>query len=292
MVSEEELPNNIPFGAGMVPWRMKREIKPKEVVTGISFLEAMTWQPRRITLTFDDDQTVRSVFLQQGKNFTGDGRWRDPWVPFRRKKDGSETTVKPELGRGLWRDAGSILSTLGNNALSPVPIINVSQIWEDIPYDIVPIEAVGMITNQAAILGVAHEMLRIPEALLLDEEKSVRFTKWIDITEEIYNVSRRIIAGEYSQEVARLVGESLLQDMHDAMFGRLQNQLIDAWDVDTYNAADQAFGSALFDALRGNLRRILEHTGVSVDNIKKQNAAEAKAMGYCVKRLKEGNVYE
>lgn len=289
MVSEREL-GNIPFGEGMVPWRLERSIVPKETVASVSYLEAMTWQPRRLTLAFDDDGMVRKIYLQQGKNFTGDGRWRDPWVPFRRMKDGGMTSIKPELGRRLWRDAGSVLSTLGNESLVPVPIMNVVGVWENIPNGIVPIEATGMITNQAAILGAAHEMLRIPEVLLEDEDKAGRFREWIALSEEIYGVTTRIIFNDYSAETARLVGETFLRDVHDVLFGASLNDLAAAASVDTFEAANRGFGGALFNALRDSLRGILEETGTSVENIKRQNAVEAKTLGYCVKRLKEGNM--
>ena len=289
MVSEREL-GNIPFGAGMVPWRLERSIVPKETVASVNYLEAMTWQPRRLTLTFDEDGMVRRIYLQQGKNFIGDGRWRDPWVPFRRMKDGGVTSIKPELGRGLWRDAGSILSTLGNESLVPVPIINVVGVWKDIPNGIVPIEATGMITSQAAILGAAHEMLRIPETLLEDTDKAGRFREWIALSEEIHGVTTRIIGGDYSPDIAGLVGEAFLRNVHDVLFGASLNDLIAAANVDEYEAANRSFGDALFNALRDSLRGILEETGTSVENIKRQNAVESKAMGYCVKRLKEGNM--
>lgn len=290
MISEEELPNNIPFGGGLVPWRQEKRIVPKEVAASISFLEALTWQPRRLTLVFDDDQKVHRIYMQQGRNFVGDGRWRDPWVPFRRKKDGGDASVKPELGRGLWRDAGSILSTLGSNSLAPVQIINVREIWYDIPNGVVPIEAVGLITNQASILGISRELLRIPEGLLEDEDKAGRFKTWIAIVEEINSVTARIIAGEYEREAARLVTETFLQDMREEIFGPSLERLIAASSVDSFDTADKAFGDAVLAALRGNMRRILEETGTSVQNIKQQNIVEGKAFGYCIKRLKEGNM--
>ena len=289
MVSEEELMNNIPFGEGLVPWRLEKNIKPKETVASISFMEALTWQPRRLTLVFDDDQRVRRVYMQQGLNFVGDGRWRDPWVPFRRKKDGSDASVKPEIGRALWRDAGSIVSTLGNNSLAPVPVANVHEVWNDIPNGIVPVEAVGLITNQASILGISRELLRIPEALLEDADRAGRFKTWIELVEEIYSVTVRIIASEYERETARFVGETFLQNMHDEVFGPSLERLVAANSVEAFDAADKAFGKALFAALRENMRRILEETGTSVQSIKRQNVVEGKAMGYCVKRLKEGN---
>ncbi|MBQ3268486.1 MAG: type I-E CRISPR-associated protein Cse1/CasA [Clostridia bacterium] len=292
MMSEREL-GNIPFGAGMVPWRLERSIVPKETVASVNYLEAMTWQPRRLTLTFDEDGMVRRIYLQQGKNFIGDGRWRDPWVPFRRMKDGGVTSIKPELGRGLWRDAGNIVAAMGNESLVPVPIINVIGVCDDISNDIIPIEAIGLITDKiavASILGIVHEEIRIPETLLEDTDKAGRFREWIALSEEIHGVTTRIIGGDYLPDIAGLVGEAFLRNVHDVLFGASLNDLIAAANVDEYEAANRSFGDALFNALRDSLRGILEETGTSVENIKRQNAVESKAMGYCVKRLKEGNM--
>ena len=268
MVASDELANNIPFGDGMVPWRRHVVVKPKEMVPTVSFLEALTWQPRRLTLIFDDDQKVRRVYLQAGRNFIGDGRWRDPWVPYRKKKDGTDATIKPVQGRQIWRDMGDILLARKNGSVEPVPIANVQEIWQDIPNGIVPVEALGLITNQASYIGLAHEMLRIPEALLQDGTKAGWFGKWIAITEEIYDSAARIISGIYTPETAKYVGESFLSQMREAIFGESLRQLIEADDADGMAAADICFGDALWASLRSSLNRILEKSGTSVQNIK------------------------
>lgn len=286
MVAEDELPNQIPFGEGLVPWRRTLRIRPKEKASTISFLEALTWQPRRVTMVFDEDRRVRRVFLQQGRNFVGDGRWCDPWVPFRKGKDGTDVSIKPEMGRQLWRDAGDILSARTNGSIEPVPIANAGEIWRSIPGGRLPVEAVGMITNQASILGIVHETLRIPEALLKDGVRSSVLSGWISLTEAIHGASFKIIAGECGKQTAQYVGEAFLTRMKEEIFGASLERLISAQTPEALSQARAAFGDALRDALLDSLRVILENSGCSVANLKRQNRIEGLAMGYCMKRLK------
>ena len=287
MVAADELANNIPFGEGCVPWRREMVIQPKESVPVISFLEALTWQPRRITLTFDEDHLVHRVYLQAGRNFVGDERWRDPWVPYQKRKDGSDGSIKPRPGRQLWRDAGNILLAKKNGSIEPVPIANAEYVWRDIPNGILPIEGIGLITDQASVLGLTHEVLRIPEVLVQDDLRVGWFGKWIEMAEEMYSVSTKIIATEYSQTVARFVGEHFLGQMRNEIFGASLERLIAVTDAEEMTEAQRAFGDALLRALRDSLRDKLENSGSSVTNMKRQNAAEGKTMGYCIRRLKE-----
>ena len=285
MVSCREL-GGIPFGEGMVPWRRELDIKPKEQVAFVSYLEALTWQPRRTTLVFDEDQRVRRIYMQQGRNFTGDGRWRDPWVPFRKKRDEEiYVSIKPELGRQLWRDAGNILSAQSKDSLAPVTVANAGKVWEDMPNQMLPVQAIGLITNQASFVDLTQEMLRIPEALLEDQTRVDRLRHWIAVAERIHGVTAKIIAGDYMQEISKLVGEGFLRDTRDAIFGELLDQLSEP--EPNFTEANRAYAMAIRQTLRDNLGKALKQSGTSVKNIKRQNVVEAKTMGYAIKLLKE-----
>lgn len=293
MAAAEELADQVPFGEGMVPWRTGAPVLPREAASTVSFLEAFTWQPRRLTLAFDDDGRVRRVYLQQGRNFTGDGRWRDPWAAYRRHRDGTLASLKPELGRQLWRDADKILAGPG---IAPVPIANAKKVWRSIPNGALSVEMTGVIASQASILGVAHETIHIPEALLEDEaspdggSRLDCFRAWFDITEEMYSVLMRTIAGDYDQKTAHLVGESFLRRMREAIFGTSLGQLVSqAGPVgeEDGKAIRAAFGESLWRALKESLRDVMENSGASVRNIRRQNEIEAKVLGYCARRLKE-----
>ena len=68
MLSESEI-RPLPYGIGLVPWRKGRMVLPKEKVADLSFLEGLTWMPRRITLKPEDDFSVCHVYCQAGLDF-------------------------------------------------------------------------------------------------------------------------------------------------------------------------------------------------------------------------------
>ena len=278
MVSEDEL-LNIPYGDGEVTWRRNEEIIPGQKATQMSLLKAFTWQPRRLTLHWDEDGWIRRVYLQNGLNFQGNGLWKDPHVLYRQTKDGGMVSIKPELGRELWRDAG-VLTNEGSNTRSTIPIQNLrGDIWPDRP-QILDIEMIGMITSNESILGRVDERLRLPAKLMDDENLALYFYTALERNEQMYRALDRAVkeqfchAGDRKKKslVAQQAGEVFLYEMHSLLFGDYLS-----WMQEDSGGCLMRFFDAMWKVLDGPvLRNVIEKTGDDIASIKRQNAVRGK----------------
>lgn len=277
MVSEEEL-DNIPFGTGEVAWTRNELIKPGEKVVNMSFLKALTWQPRRLTLLWDEDGMVRRVLLQNGLNFQGNALWQDPHALFRKTKDESWTTVKPELGRELWRDAGSLVSS-GSSSRTTVPIMNIDQVWDECP-SWLDVELIGLVTNQESVLGRVNERLRMPRELFEREELAAEFRNILDRTETMYRSFIKDVAWQFGHAsdkkkksvVAEQAGEIYLHNMHEVVFGRYLDDLLAG--IPALERVTR-FMDAMRKSLNEALTEAVDTTGNDVPTMKRQNAVRA-----------------
>lgn len=280
MVSDEEL-QNIPFGADDVPWRKTMEIMPRKQVEAMTYLRAYTWQPRRVTLKFDDDGRVSSCWMQPGLDFRGDGRWRDPHTAAFLKKDGTLGILKPEPGRQIWRNVGNLLAGMDSDSIRPVTFANRSAVWTNVQDGIVRIEAIGLQTNQAACVGWTQETLLLPEAFLQDAEKADAFRACVNIGEDIVGYLAATISKELGTRVSEQACTLFLQFMHDALFDSTMVQIMNwesNWKCD--------FVQSVENAVHETLKRVVYRSGASVEILKRQGTVAAKLMYFTNEKLK------
>lgn len=285
-VSECEV-GNLPYGRGEVAWRIKDKIEPKKLYAEISLLRGLTWQPRRITLTFEEGGIVRSVYLQAGLNYIGDALWRDPNLPHRQTKEETWATIKPSADRALWREAGT-LAGYGKKGRTALTIENIRDVWADVPR-ILDIELIGIVTNQAAFISWSQERLAMPVILLKNEDIADEFRETLRITEEMYSVLSGVVrrtmsrSGRKIQEyqVAEQAGEIFLQVMRSFIFGEYMLLL----EHDT-NQRMTTVWDAVMEALIQALRQVVEHSGNDIATLRKQNEISAVVMGSYYKKRK------
>lgn len=279
MVSSGEIAR-IPFGAGEAAWRLKEAIIPGTKVAEMSLIRALTWQPRRMTLQWDEDGIVRRVFLQNGLNFQGNGLWRDPHVIFHRNRDGSLSSVKPDLDRALWRDAGNLINN-GSNLCSTVPLQNIEQLWTDAPA-VLDIELTGMTTNNEAILGRVNERLRLPITFFISEDAAQDFRGALDVVEVMARVVDNAVKWQYCHPsdknkksvVAQQAVETFLYGMHGILFGSYIDELEAGIPA---GERHERFFEEMWQVLDEDiLGGIVERTGNDVPTLKCQNAVRAK----------------
>ena len=288
MVSREEL-DPIPFGEGAVPWRSSAVIHPNEEIKSVSFLQAFTWRPRRAKLNFDAEGNVSTCFLQPGLDFKGDKRWYDPHAAYSQKKDQSYRTLKPEPGRQIWRDIGSILK--GQGRIQPMPVANQSNIREDLPNSLVRVEAVGLQTNNASLLGWTHETMNLPNAFLEDADKAEDFRSCIGICETLVKALAKTIDKqlEFGKNAKRKGSSQLseqactlsLQLMHDELFGKTQQRIVQndrAWRA--------GFAEAVICALKRVQNEVINHSGTTIERMRRQDAVCAVMRACANKELK------
>lgn len=278
MLSIREM-SNISFGIGEAAWNRDDAIVPGTRVVDMSLIKAFTWQPRRLTLIWDEDGMVRRVYLQNGLNFQGNALWRDPHVIFRKTKDGSWTSVKPELGRELWRDAGSLVSG-ESSTRSTIPIQNIGNVWRDCP-PWLDVELIGLVTSQESVLGRVNERLKMPRELFEQESAAFEFRQALEKVELMYRALTKAVVWQFchasdkkkKSAVAEQAGEIYLHGMREVVFGGYLKDLLsdispsDRWARfldDMWRALDEALSSAV------------DTTGNNVPTIKRQNAVRAK----------------
>lgn len=275
---------NIKYGIGDVLWRNDISVIPKEEVADITLLEALTFMPRRITLKVEEDSVVRNVFLQQGRNFKGNDSWHDPHVPQFRKNDGSFGTVKPELGKDLWRDVGTMLydetDTRNKQPLVLRCIINLFD-YDELP-TILAVRAVGLVTNQAAYTEWYEDELALPAILLCDQEKADVFREDVKDIEFLQNRIQDQISKHVDKpregskttehETALQCKRYFLQAAHDFLFGAVMDDILSGSDEKTHV---ELFAQGLKDMLSDMIRNVLYSSGSDVNSMRKQLNAES-----------------
>lgn len=275
MLSDKEA-GSLPYGSGFVPWRKERIVVPKEKVATVTLLEGLTWMPRRITLFPEENGTIRRVCCQAGLDFKGNELWNDPHVPKFKKKDETYGTVKPELGRSMWRDAGALMyDHEGKTIRQPQALRCLNNVFEqdELPYQI-PIRTVGLITNQAAYTGWMEEVIALPSSLLTQQEQAERFRVDTSYLEAVQmqvsvNVQRYVdkprngsVGKEH--EIATQCQQHFLHAAHDLLFGSSMDEIIS-------NVPEKEHAEHFCEAVKGLLR-------VTINQVLRASGTDAKAM--------------
>lgn len=272
------------YGEGDTPWRAQRIIVPKEQVAAVSLIEGLTWMPRRITLiNVQDSDVIENVYCQAGLDFRGNDLWNDPHVPKFRKKDDSFGTVKPDLGREVWRDVGSLLYDHDSRQIrQPLAIRCLKNVYDDdeLP-DWVIIRTAGLITNQAAYTGWSESELSIPSLFLYDDDKASVFREDIQLIESLQsmiysNVQRysdKPRSGSVGEEheIASQCRQYFLKAAHDYLFGK---DLLEIKDSIPEIEHSKSFCEAVWKMIQDTLTRVLHATGNDTDAIMRQMEAE------------------
>lgn len=255
MLSAQEC-GNIPLGC--VPWREDKPVIPKEICVNVGMLEALAWLPRRATLMLDEDGRVSSVRFQQGRNFLGNDLWHDPHVPYRHNRE-RLSTIKPQLGREVWRDLGALTMAQEGAYVPPLTIMQAGSVWAKAP-SLLRVWYTGLITNKAAILGWTEGRLAVPTLLLESDELAYQFQHDMVMIEQQQNDIHYIIGKHLGGEVAAQAQSLYLQQMRDYI---LKHHMI---AITTLKISES--GNMLMEAMRTNLNlvlhQIVEQTGSDV----------------------------
>jgi CRISPR type I-E-associated protein CasA/Cse1 len=159
--------SNIAYG--LTAWREPNPVIPKREQPDVDMLEGLTWRPRRVTLV-PEDSVIRTVYLQQGLNYKGNGSWRDPHVAYIKTNKDLLTTLKLDTARAVWRDIGKLAaSSEGKRGYPPRVISNLPSDW-----GLVRATIAGLVTDQASFVDMIWDRLVIPQSILDNEERGDR----------------------------------------------------------------------------------------------------------------------
>lgn len=286
----------LPYGTGMVPWKMERTIVPRENIADVTLLEGLTWMPRRITLIQNDNGMVQKVYCQAGLDFKGNDLWTDPHVPRIKRKDGTYTTIKPDQGRELWRDAGTLLYDHdGKSVRQPNAFRCIGNVYDEDDFpDYIAVRAAGLITNQAAYTGWTEGELSLPSKLLFEQRKADAFRADAALVESIqYQISinvqrcvdlpRKGSPGK-EHEISTQCQLFFLHGAHDILFGMGIEEICSEIPL-TEHAAH--FCDSIIDLIRRTISQVLYASGSSTEAMIKQMEAEQNIWSICHKIIKE-----
>ena len=287
--------NPLPYGTGFVPWRKEWKVIPRKSVADVSLLEGLTWMPRRITLIPEDNLKVSRVFCQAGLDFKGNDLWNDPHVPKFRKKDETYGTIKPELGRALWRDAGSLMYDHDEKSIrQPQALRCVTNVidQDDLP-TWVPVRGTGLMTNQAAYTGWTEESFSLPSTLLHNQEQAQCFrddTLFIEslqaqIASNVQKDVDKPRAGSVGKEhaIATQCQHYFLQRAHDLLFGTAMEEI--GSDMPEKEHVER-FCEAMKQLLQDTMNQVLRASCSDAKAMMRQMEAE-KWIWSAYKKLKE-----
>ena len=289
------------YGEEIVPWRQGKEVIPKEETVSVSMLEALTWQPRRITLLPEPDGKVRRIAFQQGRNFRGNDLWSDPHVSYRYNPKGGWFSVKPQPGRALWRDLGTLISDKSGLKNKPPLVIRQAPRVLDDEDGILWVHSVGLVTNNAAYVEWMEDELSVPAAFLTDDDLAILLRDDVERSETMEKGLNRAINTYFSSdkkhsdtlaEQARLYYLSL---MHDVIFGRAIPDLL-AMRGEVGRTSQQKHRGKVdewvLQAIRETFRFVVESNGNRAEMLKAQVEAYQYTMNQYYKYLKEKEVSE
>lgn len=271
------------YAVSQVPWRIDREVIPWQKVPDVSFLEGLTWMPRRITLLPDSDWHVSSVCFQPGLDFRGNESWADPFVPKRSNNDGALYNVTPVLDRAIWRDVSTLLYDQDGGAVRQPQIIRclTNLLDEDELPLWIRLRATGLCTIKASYLGWIEDELSLPSELMYSQAQAELFRNHVQMVERIQsgvysNVQKyvdklRSGADNKEHEIATQCQQDFLLGAHDLLFGQALSEIIA--HVPAKECVDH-FCDAVATLLQDVIRRVLRPSGKSVKAVMSQIEAE------------------
>lgn len=290
MLSEREC-GNIPYGHADVPWRDAEEVVPEKKYSTVTLLGALTWMPRRICLQAPQEGYIAKIYYQKGKDFRGNDLWKDPHVPYRKKKDGALASVKPELGRAFWRDIGTMIcdpnSTQG---MQPLAIRNMQSIMEP-DERLVRLRAVGLVTNQAAITQWQEDELRLPRFLFEDESAADVLRTDVSRTEAaqqlLFSAVKRRLPESWAEETRGV----FLRSMHGIIFDEGMDQILKLDEAEDWDEAEEAHAdwmdAQIIKTMKEALRQVIDAAGMNAKAIMVSEEIKKDAL-YGYRKLRKG----
>lgn len=289
MLSKREC-GNIPWSTPPIAWRNSQNIVPKKEVASMSILAAFTWMPRRVTLIPDAKVGIVSrAYIQPGLNFLGNGLWSDPHVAYRQNKKGEWFSLKPQVGRDLWRDVGMLAAAYEVDA-SHRPPVCVSRSGKIIKNSelVIGLEMVGLVTNQAQYVSLQYDRLAIPRRILEVPELGEHLQHEMMLIEL---VAQRI-QGAYSKleaSVAQQLEAIYFEWLYEALFREYLPKLA------ICNVELNQWNKPLIEDMNNHLKKALLRIskeasfrfGYSAKNILKVIKATDQCMKGCFGLLKE-----
>lgn len=288
------------YGEGTVPWKKNNIIIPKQSVADITLLEGLTWQPRRITLLCDGDGMIRNVYLQQGLDFKGNNLWKDPHVAYVLSQKNIWVSIKPRLGRSLWRDVGTLLADQTNEKYRPPLNISQAPVVLDNDSLVLMIRQVGIATSNSAYLCLNSDVLSIPDCFMDDYAIAEVLRSDLDLVETMQGqiaseINKRFNHTQDKQKYISLAEQArqhFLVQAHTFVFNTFIPDLINVKNeindekIENHKHIVQ---DTVKNAIINTVNDIVNKAGTSSGSLFLQAEIKSAIMRDFAKKLKEGD---
>ncbi|MCY3659248.1 MAG: type I-E CRISPR-associated protein Cse1/CasA [Caldilineaceae bacterium] len=182
-------------GKDIPAWERDVDTQPEERMPD-GYIDLLTWQSRRIRLepgkTLDGSTVLQNVVIMNGYS-TPDHtlHGKETMVSFRhnRKAKGNQDpwpVVAFDENRALWRDSLALLQSVDDHVTQPETLRWLGDLASEgiIPHSrIIPVDVLGLRSNQAKVLFWRHERLSIPVVYLNDDALAERVQEALKLTE-------------------------------------------------------------------------------------------------------------
>ena len=148
----------------------------------------------------------------------------------------------------------------------------------------IPIRAIGFVTNQAQYVAWYEDELSIPGMLVSNEENAMLFRSDVSFVESIQLYITKSIQSVISPELSLQAKQYFLQQAHDVLFGQAMSEIAAGLDAQIHI---EHFHEAIRGIIRDMLRSIVYMTGTDQKSMNKQMEAEKQIWISFNKAVKE-----
>lgn len=169
-----------------VLWRRNDTIKGD--IEKISWMQAMMFPARRITLIPEEDCTVRWTYHSQGECYLNPDGWTDPYVSYR-IGNGGRKPVCPKESIAIWRNISEMVDLPGKTAS---PLLNsYCSIHNDSYMVDILLFGVEIEDHRAKYLKNYRHTLSLPLSCMRSEQIIDRLRQCIRLAERVEKVLER-----------------------------------------------------------------------------------------------------
>jgi CRISPR system Cascade subunit CasA len=317
LVTPPYMPQAAEDEADHVWWRREPLVEAKAEVDRVGYLHSLTFPARQVRLHPSPSQgrrcsrcggsaewLIASMVFNMGESRPKEAPWwQDPFVAYRRRAKGEPTPLRPQEGRALWRDYGSlflpsVFSDFGDSgALRPRLLEQIDTVAESMGWladDRLHFRCVGLRTDgKAKIYEWVDQGLDVPLGLLHDEEAASAIQRGLGLVEGVAStlryVWRQSFQGSRSSRHAALA-DRLLADYWQSLaipFERLVLSLAAHTGGDAESQLDRSWASTVISIAQRLFERTSAQIGDDAASLRERVQGESHCRAALALRRKE-----
>lgn len=238
------------------------------------------------------DEAVSWMLLEMGKFRQSSTLWHDPFVAFRTTANKDITSVKPQPGRAIWREYGTLLLSQDKD-LQPAILAQTRSMIDSEYLDrevVLHFRCIGIRTDQAKSIEWFDETLDVPPALLHDAAGAQVVRQALERADTLDRAVSSTFASAFLPHKDREWFQTLRKRMRSRYWAQLARPfralILDTGDTPNYDALDRQWASQVLDTGQAVARMTLEQVGDDADLLMRRVRAEQRIgsiLGKCRK---------